>query len=112
MLKLDTHMGNGLICCVQQCQAPSTYFFLYFSSFFPSLQLANIKNLHLQNCFNITSDGYGWRVCEHCSLSAVFYKVQFLMLVFFFPEMFHTEYEYDWLERETKMKILPTDCTH
>ena len=52
-LKLDTHMGSGLIYCVHQIQAANTNLFLYFSSFFLSLQLANIKNLHLQNCFNI-----------------------------------------------------------
>ena len=51
-LKLDTHMGKGLICCVHQIQAARIYLFLYFSSFF-CLQLAKIKNLLLQNCFNI-----------------------------------------------------------
>ena len=48
-LKLDTHMGTGLIYCLHQIQAVRIYFFLYFLS----LQLAKIKNLHLQNCFNI-----------------------------------------------------------
>ena len=47
-LKLDTHMTKGLICCVQQIQAARIYLFLYFSSFFLSLQLATIKNLLLQ----------------------------------------------------------------
>ena len=53
-LKLDTHMGKRLICCVHQIQAARKYLFLYFSSFFClSLQLVKIKNLHLQNCFNL-----------------------------------------------------------
>ena len=52
-LKLDTHMGKGLIYCVHQIQVARIYLFLYFSSFFLSLQLAKIKNLHLQNCFNL-----------------------------------------------------------
>ena len=52
-LKLDTHMGKGLIYCVHQIQVARIYLFLYFSSFFLSLQLAKIKNLLLQNCFNI-----------------------------------------------------------
>ena len=52
-LKFDTHMGKGLVCCVHQIQAARIYLFLYFSSFFLSLQLAKIKNLHLQNCFNL-----------------------------------------------------------
>ena len=52
-LKLDTHMGKGLIYCVHQIQVARIYMFLYFSSFFLSLQLAKIKNLLLQNCFNI-----------------------------------------------------------
>ena len=52
-LKLDTHMGKGLICCVHQIQEARIYLFLYFSSFFLSFQLAKIKNLLLQNCFNI-----------------------------------------------------------
>ena len=48
-LKLDTHMGKGFIYCVHQIQAAE-----YTGSFiFPSLQLAKIKNLHLQNCFNL-----------------------------------------------------------
>ena len=34
-----------------------------FISFFLFFQLANIENLHQQNCFNI-SEGYGWGVCE------------------------------------------------
>ena len=58
-LKLDTHMSKGLIYCVHQIQAARIYLFLYFSSFFLSLQLAKIKNLHLHNCFNLTSDGCG-----------------------------------------------------
>ena len=33
-LKLDTHMGKLLICCVHQLQAARIYLFLYFSSFF------------------------------------------------------------------------------
>ena len=33
-LKLDTHMGKGLICCVHETQAARIYLFLYFSSFF------------------------------------------------------------------------------
>ena len=60
-LKLDTHMGKWLICCVLQIQAARIYMLLYFSSFFClsnwqlslSLQLAKIKNLYLQNCFNL-----------------------------------------------------------
>ena len=52
-LKLDTHMDKLLICCVHQLQATRIYLFLYFSSFFLSLQLAKIKNLLLQNSFNI-----------------------------------------------------------
>ena len=53
-LNLDTHMGKGLIYCVHHIQAAGIYFFfLYFSSFFLSPQLAKIKNLHLQNCFNL-----------------------------------------------------------
>ena len=52
-LIVDTHMGNGLIFCVHQIQAGKIYLFLFFSSFFLFLLLAKIKNLHLQNCFNI-----------------------------------------------------------
>ena len=56
-LKHDTHMGlglgNGLICWVHQIQTARIYLFLYFSSFFCLSNLAKIKNLHLQNCFNI-----------------------------------------------------------
>ena len=33
-LKLDTHMGKGLIYCVQKIQAAKIYLFLYISSFF------------------------------------------------------------------------------
>ena len=33
-LKLDTHMGKELICCVHQIQAARIYLFVYFSSFF------------------------------------------------------------------------------
>ena len=33
-LKLDTHMGNGLIYCVHQIQAARIYLFLYFLLFF------------------------------------------------------------------------------
>ena len=33
-LKLDTHMGKGLLYCVHQIQAARIYLFLYFSSFF------------------------------------------------------------------------------
>ena len=33
-LKLDTHMGKGLIYCVHQIQVARIYLFLYFSSFF------------------------------------------------------------------------------
>ena len=33
-LKIDTHMGNGLIYCVHQIQAARMYLFFYFSSFF------------------------------------------------------------------------------
>ena len=51
-LKLDTHMGKGLIYCVHQIQVARIILFLYFSSFF-CLQLAKIRNLLLQNCFNI-----------------------------------------------------------
>ena len=57
-LKLDTHMGKGMIYCVHQIQAASIYLFLYFSSFFLYLQLAKIKNLYLQ-IFHFTSNGYG-----------------------------------------------------
>ena len=52
-LKLDIHRGKGLICCVYQIQVARIYLFLYFFLFFLSLQLAKIKNLLLQNCFNI-----------------------------------------------------------
>ena len=53
-LKLDTHMGSGLIYCLHQIQAARRYLLLYFSSFFfLSFQLAKIKNLLLQNCLNI-----------------------------------------------------------
>ena len=52
-LKLDTHRGKGLIYCVYQIQVARIYLFLYFFLFFLSLQLAKIKNLLLQNCFNI-----------------------------------------------------------
>ena len=45
-LKLEIHMGKGLICCVHQIQADRMYLFLYFSSFFLS-QLAKIKTLVL-----------------------------------------------------------------
>ena len=34
-LKLYTHMGKGLICCVHQIQAARIYLFLYFSSVSP-----------------------------------------------------------------------------
>ena len=64
-LKLDTQMGKGLICYVHQIQAARIYLFLYFS-FFLSLQLAKIKNLHLQNCFNLPL------MAEFCSLFAIF----------------------------------------
>ena len=58
MLKLDTHMGKGLIYCVHQIQAARIYLFLYFSSFFclsnwQRLKFASIK------LFQLTSDGYG-----------------------------------------------------
>ena len=33
-LKLDTHMGKGLIYCVHQIQVARIYLFFYFSSFF------------------------------------------------------------------------------
>ena len=33
-LKLDIHMGNGLIYCVHKIQAARIYLFLYFASFF------------------------------------------------------------------------------
>ena len=42
-----------------------------FLSFFLALQLAKIKNLHLQNCFNLPLMATAG-VCELCSLSAVF----------------------------------------
>ena len=44
-LKLDTHMGNGLIYGAHQIQAARLYLFLYFS--------VSPKNLHLENCGNI-----------------------------------------------------------
>ena len=66
-LKLNTHMGEGLICCVHQLQADRIYLFLYFSSFF-SVSLAKIRNLLLQNCFWWLRPG----VCELCLLSAIF----------------------------------------
>ena len=53
-LKLDTHMGKGLIYCVHQIQA-ARILFLYFSSFFLSLQL----KLASTKSFQHTSDGYG-----------------------------------------------------
>ena len=37
-LKLDTHMGKGLIYCVHQLQAARIYLFLYFFFLFLSLQ--------------------------------------------------------------------------
>ena len=53
-LELDTHMGKGLIYGVHQIQAARRYLFLqFFFFFFLSVQLAKIKNLHLQNCFNL-----------------------------------------------------------
>ena len=41
-----------LMSCVYANQAAGAYSSNYF--FFLSLQLASIKNLHLQNCFNIS----------------------------------------------------------
>ena len=52
-LKLDTHMGKGLIHCVHQIQVVRIYLFLYFLLFFLSLQLAKIRNLLLQNCYSM-----------------------------------------------------------
>ena len=73
-LKLCTHMGKGLIYCVHQLQAARTYLFLYFSSFFLSLQLAKIKTLLLQNCFNIPlmSTAEGYVSFAHSLLSTIF----------------------------------------
>ena len=42
-LKIDTHMGNGLIYCVHQIQAARIYLFLYFSSFFSVSPISNYK---------------------------------------------------------------------
>ena len=66
-LKLDTHRGKRLIYCVHQIQTARIYLFLYF---FLSLLLAKIKNLHLQNCFNLPLMATAG-VCELCSLSAI-----------------------------------------
>ena len=49
-LKLDTHRAKGWS-SVHQIQAGRIYLFFFF--FFLSFQLAKIKNLLLQNCFNI-----------------------------------------------------------
>ena len=76
-LKLDTHMGTGLICCVNQIQAARKYLFIVLL-FFLALQLGKIKNLHLQNCFNMTL--LAWPgVCELCSLSAIFFLLLLLV---------------------------------
>ena len=79
-VKLDTHMGNGLIYCVHQNQAASTYMFFIFLLFL-SLQLANIKNLHLQNCFNIprmAMAGGMWAlltVCYICIMTDILWEL-------------------------------------
>ena len=68
-LKLDTHMGKGLIYCVHQIQAARIYLFLYFFLFFLSLQLAKCKNLLLQNCFNLpqmATAGGMWALLALC----------------------------------------------
>ena len=51
-LKLDTHMGNGLIYCAHQIHAARIYLFLYFSSFFVS-PISKDKKLDLEHRFNI-----------------------------------------------------------
>ena len=70
-LKLDTHMGKGLIYCVHQIQATRIYLFLYFSSFFC---LSNWQRL--KTCIYTIVSTYLWwlrpGVCELCSLSAIF----------------------------------------
>ena len=71
-LKLGIHMGNGVIYCVHQIQAARIYLFLYFCSFFLSLQLAKIKILHLQNCFTISlmAMAGGYVSFAHCYISS------------------------------------------
>ena len=65
-----------VIYCVHQLQAARIYLFLYFSSFFLSLQLAKIKNLLLQNCFNIplmATAGGMWALLTLCY---IFYSLR------------------------------------
>ena len=57
ILKFGTNVGHDLLYCVKEKQHAAAYtciipLFVHFSSFF-CLQLAKIKNMHLQNCFNI-----------------------------------------------------------
>ena len=52
------HTGQRVDLLCTPIQAARIYLFLYFFLFL-SLQLAKTKNLHLQNCFNLISDGYG-----------------------------------------------------
>ena len=77
-LKLDTHMGKGLIYCVHQIQAARIYLFLYFSSFFC---LSNWQRLKTR-IYKIVSTYLWWLrpgVCELCSLSAIF-RYQYILI--------------------------------
>ena len=84
-LKLDTHMNKRLIYCVHQMQLSSQNILVpLFFFFFLSLQLAKIKNLHLQNCFNLplmATDGV-YELCSLCYIS-FFFLSNFQTLKFF-----------------------------
>ena len=67
-LKRYTH-GHRVDLLRTQNTSSRIYLFLYFSSFFLSFQLAKIKNLLLQNCFNIplmTTAGGMWALLTLC----------------------------------------------
>ena len=78
-LNFDTHMGKGLVCCVHQIQAARIYLFLYFSSFFCLTNWQRLKTC----IYKIVSTYLCWllpRVCELCSLSAIFLLVSGLVV--------------------------------
>ena len=58
-LKLDTHMGKGLIYCVHQKQAARIYMFFHFSSFFFCLSNWQRLKTCFYKLFQYTSDGNG-----------------------------------------------------
>ena len=80
-LKLDTHMGKGLIYFVHQIQVARIYLFLYLSSFFC---LSNQQRL--ETCFyKIVSTYLSWLwpgVCELCLLCAILYSAKIKRIQF------------------------------